>query len=85
MELHGTPLIVRSIPDSGFEGVCSSKGFGHNSSSNSLKTSLIALSMDQASVSGSELEICCTTLSECIFGVSSMVQTGCTVDCMSTA
>ena len=34
----------------------SSEGFGHNSSGNSLKTSLIALSKDQVSISGSESE-----------------------------
>ena len=67
--------------------VCSFKGFEHNSCGNSLKTSLIALSKNQASVSDSEPEsfdICCTTLLECITGVSSMVLTGCTVDCTST-
>ena len=36
--------------------VWSSKGIGHNSSGNSLKTSLIALSKDQVSILGSEPE-----------------------------
>ena len=66
----------------------SSEGFSYNSSGNSLKTSLIALSKDQVSISGSQpesFEKCCTTLSECIFSVSSMVLAGCTVDCTSTA
>ena len=43
------------MPDKGFAGVCSSAGFGHNSGGKSLKTSLIALSKDQVSISSLNL------------------------------
>ena len=45
-----------SIPDKGLAGVCSRVDLGHNSGGRSLKTSMIALSKEQVSISISEPE-----------------------------
>ena len=45
-----------TMPDKGFASACSLVGLGYNSDGKSLKTSLIALSKDQVSISDSEPE-----------------------------
>ena len=76
-----------SRPDKGFAGVCSSDGLGHNSGGKSLKTSLIALSKDQVSISESEpesFEGCCKVCSGNIVWTL-VISAGCRIFVFCTA
>ena len=67
-----------SMPDKGFAGVCSSVGLGQNSGGKSLKTSLIALSKNQVSISKSEPESFVEHCKVCSGGIVwTLVSAGC--------
>ena len=68
-----------SMPDKGFAGACSSVGLGHNSRGKSLKTSLIALSEDQVSISESEPVEHCKVCSGCGIVLTLVISSGCSI------
>ena len=70
-----------SMPDKGFAGVCFSVGLGHNSGGKSLKTSLIALSKDQVSISEYEPESFVECSKVCSGGIvwTLVISAGCSI------